>query len=76
MNKPVFKENVDGTEGAQELFSWKITFSSPTGYIVASQLHLAPSVLEGSAVHPTGLDTCSGCWFAVVAHRASASTTT
>lgn len=55
MNQPVFKENIDGTERAQEF--WDLaelenkTFPSSTGYLVASQQHWTPSVLEISAVH-------------------------
>lgn len=56
MNQSVFKEKIDGTERAQEFWDMaeleNTIFPSPTGYLVASQQHWVPSVLDGSAVHP------------------------
>lgn len=39
MNQPLFKESVVGIEGAQEMENK--TFSSPTGFLVASPLYWA-----------------------------------
>lgn len=63
MNQTVFKENIDGTEGPGVLELAELEnkpFSSPTGYLVASQLFWASSVLEVSAVHPHGVRYL--CW--------------